>query len=133
MHLRVAIILAVLIMQPSAHGQTPAKQPDEPEAIKKGLDYVESKSLAWLRQRKCASCHHVPMMVWAQRDARERGEEVLVAQVRPVERLRQRAQDLLDAHGLDLRDAAGPDRLLDLLVRRVTHRLPAREARSQSQ
>ena len=44
----------------------------------------------------------------------------------PVEaqRLADRAQDRLDAHRLDLRDAARADRLLDLLVRRVADRLP---------
>src|SRR3954453_9764872 len=44
-------------------------------------------------------------------DARQRGQEGLVAQVGAVERLRQRAQDRLDANRLDVRDAAGADRL----------------------
>ena len=39
----------------------------------------------------------------------------------------------LDAHGLDLRDPAGTDRLLDLLQRRVAHLLPQREAIAQAQ
>src|SRR5262245_2584121 len=56
--------------------ETLAKQPDEQEAIRRGLAYVEGKSLSWLRERKCASCHHVPMMVWAQRDARQRGLKI---------------------------------------------------------
>lgn len=50
--------------------------PDEKEVVSKGLSYVEQKSLAWLRERKCASCHHVPMMVWVQRDAQQRGLKI---------------------------------------------------------
>src|SRR5262245_289986 len=73
-----AIVLCVLTAAASSASaaDVPAKQPDEPAAIRKGLAYVESKSLAWLRQRKCASCHHVPLMVWAQRDARQRGFKI---------------------------------------------------------
>lgn len=71
------IVLCVLTAATSASAaDVPAKQSDEPAAIRKGLAYVEAKSLAWLRQRKCASCHHVPLMVWAQRDARQRGFKI---------------------------------------------------------
>jgi hypothetical protein len=73
----IAIILgASVVALPAARAQTPAKLPDEKEAVRKGLAYVEAKSLTWLRERKCASCHHVPMMVWAQRDARQRGFKI---------------------------------------------------------
>ena len=55
----------------------------------------------------------------------------------PVERelaaLGDRLQDRLDADRLHLRDAAGADRLLDLLDRRVAHRLPGLEALAQAQ
>src|SRR5262249_16131580 len=43
------------------------------EVVRKGLAYVEAKSMTWLREKKCASCHHVPMMVWVQRDAQRHG------------------------------------------------------------
>lgn len=46
---------------------------DQLEAVRRGLAYVEGKSLTWLHDRKCASCHHLPFMVWVQRDARARG------------------------------------------------------------
>jgi hypothetical protein len=72
----IAIISGVVVSLSSARAQAPAKQPDEPEAIRKGLAYLEDKALNWLRQRKCASCHHLPMMVWAQRDARQRGFKI---------------------------------------------------------
>ena len=66
-------------------------------------------------------------------DAGQRDEKGLVAQGRAVQRLRQGGQDVLDPARLDLRYPAGADRLLDLLVGRVTHRLPAREALAQAQ
>src|SRR5262245_13440710 len=58
---------------PARAAETPVRALDDKEAIRKGLAYVEAKSLSWLRQRKCASCHHVPMMVWVQRHAQQRG------------------------------------------------------------
>ena len=44
-----------------------------------------------------------------------------------------RGEDRLDPCRLDLRDAAWPDRLLDLVDRRVAHVLPRREALAQRQ
>ena len=41
-------------------------------------------------------------------------------------------EDLLDPHRLGRREAAGPDRLLDLLDRRVAHLVPALEALAQA-
>ena len=67
----------------------------------------------------------------AHRKSRALGQR-RVARPVEIERL-DRPQDLLDAHRLDLRDAARPDRLLDLLDRRVAHRLPRREALAQAQ
>ena len=58
---------------------------------------------------------------------RQLGEE------RQVRRVRQGAQDLLDPHGLLAVQAAGLDRGLDLLQRRVAHLLPGGEARAQAQ
>src|SRR5262245_49434312 len=72
----IAIMIGVLIASQTARAQVPAGRPEDKEAIRKGLAFVEEKSLAWLRERKCASCHHVPMMVWAQRDARRRGFKI---------------------------------------------------------
>ena len=72
-------------------------------------------------------------------DARQRAEVGLrlgdrrVAHPVEVERVADRAQDRLDARRLHLRDAAGPDRLLDLLERRVADRLPDGEALAQAQ
>src|SRR5262245_9067383 len=58
------IILSAFVLTYTAYADESTVKPhDEMEAIRKGLAYVESQSLTWMRQRKCASCHHVPMMV----------------------------------------------------------------------
>src|SRR5262245_34271414 len=67
------VVLLLISSRAALADDPPAEARDEQTAIRKGLAYVETKSLTWLHERNCASCHHVPMMVWAQREARERG------------------------------------------------------------
>ena len=70
-------VLVLLISVSAARADEPAGQPvTHDEAIRRGLGFVETKSMAWLRGRKCASCHHVPLMIWAQREARPRGFKI---------------------------------------------------------
>ncbi len=72
-------------------------------------------------------------------DAGQRGQlgaALLDARVREVvdaRRIVELAQDRLDPERLDLRDAAGPDRQLDLGVRRVADLGPAAEALAQAE
>ena len=54
----------------------PAKAPAGNEALRKSLTYLEKEGLAWKEARKCGSCHHVPLMVWAQNEARKKGLKV---------------------------------------------------------
>ena len=55
----------------------PAEPPRDVQAgILKGMSYLELNGLAWRRERKCASCHHVMMMVWTQKEAQRRGLKV---------------------------------------------------------
>jgi squalene-hopene/tetraprenyl-beta-curcumene cyclase len=42
-------------------------------AVERSLPFLEMKGTDWIRDRKCASCHHVPFMVWVHREARDRG------------------------------------------------------------
>jgi len=43
------------------------------DAVRKALGYLETRGVAWMRERKCASCHHVPMMIWTMHEAQRRG------------------------------------------------------------
>jgi hypothetical protein len=44
--------------------------------VERGLVYVEREGLRWKAERGCASCHHVPMMIWTMNEARARGLDV---------------------------------------------------------
>lgn len=43
------------------------------EVAVKGLAFLEKEGIAWTKEKKCASCHHVPMMLWSQEEARRHG------------------------------------------------------------
>lgn len=54
----------------------PATEPDAQSAVKRGLKYLTTEATAWKAERKCASCHHTPMGLWALNEAKARGYEV---------------------------------------------------------
>lgn len=69
-----ALPLAAQDQQP-----TPAAKPDAKkvrEASERGLLFLEKEGLAWLKERKCISCHHGPFMLWSHREALQRGLHV---------------------------------------------------------
>jgi hypothetical protein len=49
---------------------------DAPGAVRRGLAFVEKEGAWWKDERKCASCHHAPMMVWTLGEAKARGYAV---------------------------------------------------------
>lgn len=55
---------------------SPPAEPHLQASILQGMSYLEVKGLAWRREQKCSSCHHVPMMIWTQKEARRRGFKV---------------------------------------------------------
>ena len=55
----------------------PAVETARPAVIK-GIAYIEARGLAWKNEHGCASCHHVPMMVWTLNDAKGAGFPVNV-------------------------------------------------------
>jgi hypothetical protein len=46
---------------------------DVRQALDRALKFLASEGTAWKTDRKCASCHHVPMMAWGLAEARQRG------------------------------------------------------------
>ncbi|MEX0727020.1 MAG: prenyltransferase/squalene oxidase repeat-containing protein [Planctomycetaceae bacterium] len=42
----------------------------------KGIDYLKIESKSWVEKRKCASCHHVPFMIWTMKEAQTRGHTI---------------------------------------------------------
>jgi hypothetical protein len=43
------------------------------QTVDRAIKYLQTESAAWLNQRKCAACHHVPMALWALGEAERQG------------------------------------------------------------
>src|SRR4051812_25128159 len=43
------------------------------QTVERAIGYLEIESAAWLKTRKCAACHHVPMPLWALGEAERHG------------------------------------------------------------
>jgi hypothetical protein len=42
-------------------------------SVERSLAFLEKDGLAWMEQKKCASCHAVPLTLWSQYEARKHG------------------------------------------------------------
>jgi squalene-hopene/tetraprenyl-beta-curcumene cyclase len=42
-------------------------------SIERGMAFVERGGVAWMNERGCASCHHVPFLLWTHNEAKDRG------------------------------------------------------------
>src|SRR6476660_8590973 len=52
----------------------PAATPQQVhETVQRAIGYIQAESAAWLKTRKCAACHHVPMPLWALSEAGRQG------------------------------------------------------------
>ncbi len=43
------------------------------QTVERAIGYIQTESAAWLKTRKCAACHHVPMPLWALSEAERQG------------------------------------------------------------
>ena len=43
------------------------------QTVDRAIGYLQTESAAWLKTRKCAACHHVPMPLWALSEAQRQG------------------------------------------------------------
>src|SRR5262245_39800887 len=43
------------------------------QTVERAIGYLQTESAAWLKTRKCAACHHVPMPLWALGEAEQQG------------------------------------------------------------
>jgi hypothetical protein len=76
---RLLIAMAALAACLSLHAR--ADEPAIPEAtpaqarraVERAIGYLQTESASWLKTRKCAACHHVPMPLWALSEAERRG------------------------------------------------------------
>jgi hypothetical protein len=68
MRVPVALLLLTGVVQASA-----AAEPNARKTIDEGLKFLAEDAVAWKEDRKCASCHHIPMAIWTLNEARQRG------------------------------------------------------------
>jgi Squalene-hopene cyclase N-terminal domain len=62
---------------PSGPAAPPPPTPqDARAAVRRSLPYVEKVATAWMRERKCNSCHNVTFLVWSHNEAAARGFDV---------------------------------------------------------
>ncbi len=43
------------------------------QAVERAIEYMQGESAAWLASRKCAACHHAPLVLWSLSDAERHG------------------------------------------------------------
>src|SRR5262245_11856650 len=58
-------------------GESGAIAPATPEqvhqSVERAIKYVRDESASWLNTRKCASCHHAPLVLWSLSEAERQG------------------------------------------------------------
>src|ERR1051325_5114953 len=43
------------------------------DAVSRSLPFLEKEGVAWMKDRRCMSCHHVPLLLWSHRSAQAQG------------------------------------------------------------
>ena len=62
-----------LIASSRAEDSTPPSDAAVLEAVARSLPFLEKEGVAWMHERDCISCHHVPFLLWSHRAAQSRG------------------------------------------------------------
>ena len=75
MRIIAGIMVVVLPTLASAQDERP-KPVDVSPTIKRGLGFLAKDALAWKKKHNCASCHHAALVIWAMREAKQRGHAV---------------------------------------------------------
>jgi hypothetical protein len=77
----VALFIMALGLSPTALADAPvaaanATPPQVEQAIERSVGFLQTESAAWLKQRRCAACHHVSMELWSLSVAQKQGYAV---------------------------------------------------------
>jgi len=70
------LLLTVLPISARADGPETKAPEGARKAVERGLAFLQADAADWREERKCASCHHGTMTVWALSEARSRGYPV---------------------------------------------------------
>jgi hypothetical protein len=76
-----AAVLGLLVLvadssERAARAADPVPPADIRKAVERSTSYLEKQGMAWMKKQECAACHHIPMMVWALNESRNRGYRV---------------------------------------------------------
>src|SRR5262245_923712 len=75
MRLNATVLAAVLAGMVHAE-DVRSKPTDVAAAVDRGLGFLAKDAMAWKEKHNCASCHHAALVVWAMREAKNRGHSV---------------------------------------------------------
>jgi Squalene-hopene cyclase N-terminal domain len=65
------------VLAATAYADEPGSKPaDVAAAVDRGLGFLAKDAVAWKEKHNCASCHHAALVVWAMREAKDRGHTV---------------------------------------------------------
>src|SRR5947209_6559411 len=73
-----AVLFLGLGFSPLALAAGPAPVPSATprqvrQSVERAVGYMRTESAAWLNTRKCAACHHVPLVLWSLSEAERQG------------------------------------------------------------
>ena len=73
----VGVLLVLCLSRPALASEPTsvprATTPQVRQAVDRAIRYLQTESAAWLKTRRCAACHHVPMPLWARGEAERQG------------------------------------------------------------
>ncbi|MGE3804273.1 MAG: prenyltransferase/squalene oxidase repeat-containing protein [Gemmataceae bacterium] len=70
---KLALVLLLAVSGPVRADDTSPAAKDVRATLEKSLAFVDKASTAWVKERKCVSCHHVTFQLWGQRLAAQQG------------------------------------------------------------
>jgi hypothetical protein len=75
--MRFIVVIVLLALPGGVSAQELRPKPSSvTAAIDRGLGFLVKDALAWKNKYNCASCHHASLVVWAMREAKQRGQAV---------------------------------------------------------
>jgi hypothetical protein len=75
--MRLIVAIVVVVLPGAASAQDLRHKPSRAGAtIDRGLGFLTKDAVAWKNQHHCASCHHAALVIWAMREAKQRGHAI---------------------------------------------------------
>jgi Squalene-hopene cyclase N-terminal domain len=75
--MRLIATIVVVVLPGAVSAQELRQEPSRVAAtIDRGLGFLTKDALAWKNKHTCASCHHAALVIWAMREAKQRGHAV---------------------------------------------------------